>query len=107
MRPTQIMMGGGGDVPLGKFNKYLGGWGALGGMKQKRIVTYGISPNRQNPFAGAAHDAVFNTARRVGSQILYIAPPFIGAYLLMDWATHRNEYLNSKAGRAEFGDSEE
>ncbi|KAK0652975.1 ubiquinol--cytochrome-c reductase chain [Cercophora newfieldiana] len=106
MRPTQAMMGGGGDVPLGRFNKYLGGWGNLGGMKQKGIITYGISPNRQNPFAGAFHDAIFNTARRVGAQALYIAPPFIGAYLIMDWATHRNEYLNSKAGRAEFADEE-
>ena len=76
-------------------------------MKQKGIITYGISSNRQNPLAGVFHDAIFNTFRRVSSQILYIAPPFIGAYLILDWATHRNEYLNSKAGRAEFADSEE
>ncbi|KAK1756840.1 cytochrome b-c1 complex subunit 8 [Echria macrotheca] len=106
MRPTQKLMGGGGDVKIGTYNKYLGGWGAMGGMKQKGIITYGISNNRQNPFAGAFHDAVFNTARRVRAQILYIAPPVIGAYLLMDWATKRNEYLNSKAGRAEFADEE-
>ncbi|KAK0720881.1 cytochrome b-c1 complex subunit 8 [Lasiosphaeris hirsuta] len=107
MRPSQIMRGGGGDVPIGKFNKYLGGFGNFGGSKQKGIITYGISPNRQNPFAGAVHDAFFNTWRRFSGQVLYIAPPFLAAYFIMDWAIHRNEYLNSKAGRAEFADAEE
>lgn len=46
---------------------------------------------------GAFHDAIFNTARRVSSQILYIAPPFIGAYFLVDWATHRYEHVWSSA----------
>ncbi|KAK1770912.1 cytochrome b-c1 complex subunit 8 [Phialemonium atrogriseum] len=102
MRPTQILRSGG-DAPLGKYNKYVGYWGEFGGRPQKGIITYGLSPNRQNPFAGAAHDAIFNTWRRASAQVLYIAPPFIAAYYLMNWATERNEYLNSKAGRAEFG----
>ncbi|KAK3327098.1 cytochrome b-c1 complex subunit 8 [Cercophora scortea] len=106
MRPTQSLNGGGGGAPLGRFNKYLGGWGGFGGMKQKGIITYGLSPNRQNPFAGAAHDAVFNTWRRFSAQVFYWAPPMIAGYYLMDWAVHRNEYLNSKAGRAEMGDEE-
>lgn len=93
-------------------------------MKQKGIITYGIAPNRQNPFAGAAHDAIFNTWRRFSSQVLYWAPPMIAGYYIMDWAKKRyglddgrqrgyaltigrNEYLNSKAGRAEFGGHEE
>ncbi|KAL2757985.1 hypothetical protein ACRALDRAFT_1068444 [Sodiomyces alcalophilus JCM 7366] len=105
MRPTQVLRGGG-DVPLGKYGSYIGPWGATGGQKQRGIITYGLSPNRQNPFAGAGHDAIFNTFRRFRSQVLYIAPPFIAAYYIMDWATERNQYLNSKAGRAEFGEEE-
>lgn len=61
----------------------------LGGQKQRGIITYGLSPNRQNPFAGAANDAIFNTFRRFRSQVLYIAPPFIAAYYIMEWATER------------------
>ncbi|KAL1872417.1 Cytochrome b-c1 complex subunit 8, mitochondrial [Diaporthe australafricana] len=110
MRPTQMLRSGGGsDAPLGMYNKYIGGWGQIGtaAQSQKGIVTYGLAPNRQNPFAGAAHAAVFNTWRRASAQILYVVPPFIAAYYIMSWATERNHYLNSKAGIAEFGDSEE
>jgi len=60
-------------------------WGHGRLPKEKGIVTYTLSSNRQNPLAGAAHNAVFNTARRVRGQVLYVAPPFIAAYLLMSW----------------------
>jgi hypothetical protein len=56
---------------------------------QKGIVTYGLSANRQNPFAGAAHAAIFNTWRRASAQILYVVPPFVAAYYIMNWATER------------------
>lgn len=56
---------------------------------QKGIVTYGLAPNRQNPFAGAAHAAIFNTWRRASAQILYVVPPFIAAYYIMNWAVER------------------
>lgn len=59
-------------------------------QKQKGIVTYGMAPNRQNPFAGAAHAAVFNTWRRFSAQVLYVVPPFIAAYYIMNWATERS-----------------
>lgn len=58
-------------------------------QSQKGIVTYGLAPNRQNPFAGAAHAAVFNTWRRASAQILYVVPPFIAAYYIMNWAIDR------------------
>lgn len=61
-------------------------------MPQKGIVSYGVSLNRQNPFAGAAHDAVFNTFRRVSSQILYWAPPVAVGYYIMNWAIDRCVY---------------
>ncbi|KAI1187264.1 UcrQ family protein [Nemania serpens] len=105
MRPTQALRGGA-EVPLGRHNKYLGHWGHFGSSKQKGIITYSLSPNKQNPFAGAGHDAIFNTFRRFSKQVLYIAPPFIAGYYLMSWATEKNHYLNSKAGRKENADAE-
>ncbi|TQV95393.1 hypothetical protein V2A60_009573 [Cordyceps javanica] len=105
MRPTQRMLSG----PNWKVGNWLGhDFGAFGGAgKVKGIITYGIAANRQNPFAGAAHDAIFNTFRRTKSQIFYWLPSLMAGYYLMHWATERNEYLNSKAGRAEFAGSEE
>ncbi|KAI9830867.1 MAG: hypothetical protein M1826_004296 [Phylliscum demangeonii] len=88
-------MGGGAKLP----GQYLGSWGDLGSAPQKGIVTYALSPNRQRPLAGVLNAAVFNSWRRFRNQVLYFAPPLVGAYLLMDWAIARNEYLNSKAGR--------
>ncbi|KAG5947289.1 hypothetical protein E4U53_006434 [Claviceps sorghi] len=78
----------------------------IGGAKQKGIIHYGVSANRQNPMSGTFHDAIFNTFRRTKGQIFYWVPPMVAAYYLMDWATERNHYLNSKHGRAEFGDEE-
>ncbi|KAJ0318528.1 hypothetical protein Brms1b_004303 [Colletotrichum noveboracense] len=92
------------DQTMRDGNDYLAG---TRGEKQRGIITYGLAPNRQNPFAGAAHDAVFNTWRRFSAQVLYFLPPLVAGWYIMDWATHRNHYLNSKQGRAEFGDSEE
>jgi ubiquinol-cytochrome c reductase subunit 8 len=66
-----------------------------GGLKQKGIITYGLSANRQNPFAGAAHDAVFNTWRRFSKQVLYVAPPFVFFYYVMNWAIDRYNLLAS------------
>ena len=64
-------------------------------MKQKGIITYGVSSNRQNPLAGTFHDAIFNTWRRFSAQVLYVAPPFVAAYMIVDWATHRYSLENA------------
>ncbi|KAJ2904224.1 ubiquinol--cytochrome-c reductase chain [Zalerion maritima] len=107
MRPSMILRGGGGDAPLGKYGKYIGGWGNLGvGIKQRGIIQYGLAPNRQKLFPGLMTDGVYNTFRRVRGQILYFIP-FVVYYFINEWATERNEYLNSKAGRAEFSGEEE
>jgi ubiquinol-cytochrome c reductase subunit 8 len=53
--------------------------------KQRGLVTYSLASNSQRPLAGAMHNAVFNTARRVRGQWLYVAPPFLAAYLLLQW----------------------
>ncbi|EMF17632.1 UcrQ-domain-containing protein [Sphaerulina musiva SO2202] len=103
MRPSQILRAGGGEKKPGQ---YLGPWGALGSMPQKGIVHYGISNNRTNPLAGTFKAAIFNTFRRTRGQILYWGVPMVIFYEIMQWGIERNEYLNSKAGRAEFGDEE-
>ncbi|KAF1994360.1 hypothetical protein P154DRAFT_581924 [Amniculicola lignicola CBS 123094] len=95
-------MGGGDRLP----GQYLGPWGALGSPAQKGVTVYAMSPNRQNPLAGTLNNAIFNTFRRTRNQILYVAPPLILGYMAMEWAIERNEYLNSKPGRAELENQE-
>ncbi|KAK7968869.1 hypothetical protein PG988_007942 [Apiospora saccharicola] len=100
MRPSQILRD---EPPVGKYGKYLNKatWGNLGvAIPERGIITYSLSSNRQNVLAGAAHAAVFNTWRRFAGQVLFWAPPLVAAYYAMEWANKRNEYLNSKEGRA-------
>ncbi|KPI43583.1 Cytochrome b-c1 complex subunit 8 [Cyphellophora attinorum] len=104
MQATRALRSGAHPDP--KAGKYIGGWGDFGGQKQKGIITYALSANQQRPLAGTMHAAVFNVARRTAHQILYWLPPLLLGYTLMAWATERNEYLNSKPGRAEFADEE-
>lgn len=64
-----------------------------------------MSPFEQRAFAGAAHNAVFNTARRVSSQIPYVGAAFGLGYLIYYEASKRHAYLTSKAGIAAEGGS--
>lgn len=69
---------------------YAGAFGSLGiPTPQRGIAVYTISPNQQRVFAGALHDAIFNTFRRFRHQVLYVAPPFIVAYAAMSWAVEK------------------
>lgn len=69
-----------------------------GGAKQKGIITYGLAANRQNPVAGATHDAIFNTFRRTKSQIFYWLPVMAAGYYIMHWATERYVLLTVETG---------
>lgn len=60
-----------------------------GSLPQKGITTYALSANRQRPLAGTMHAAIFNTFRRFRQSVLYVVPPFVVGYMLMDWATKR------------------
>lgn len=62
-----------------------------------------LSPFEQKPFAGAAHNAVFNTARRVSSQIPYVGVAFGLGYFIYTQANAKHAYLTSKAGHAAEG----
>ncbi|TKA26576.1 hypothetical protein B0A54_16561 [Friedmanniomyces endolithicus] len=72
-----------------KPGQYLGSWGEIGSAPQKGIVTYTIAANRQNPLAGAASAAIFNTFRRTRGQILYVVVPLLVGYETMQWAIER------------------
>ncbi|KAI5797426.1 cytochrome b-c1 complex subunit 8 [Peziza echinospora] len=97
------MGGGGGKIP----GVYMGWWGNFGSLPQKGVTSYSISPNRQKPMAGALHNAIFNNFRKFRQSALYVIPPFIVAYYVMDWAEKRNHFLNSKEGRALYADQEQ
>lgn len=64
---------------------------AIESIPQKCIVTHGVAANRLDPLAGIWRAAIFNTARRVFGQVLFVAPPFLVAYGLMNWANERYE----------------
>ncbi|KAF8607268.1 ubiquinol-cytochrome c reductase subunit 8 [Ceratobasidium sp. AG-I] len=95
MRPTSVARSG---MPSGKA--YMGWWGDLGGPKQKGIVTYGLSPWSQRPFAGALHGYLFNGYARLASQVPYFAIPLGTAYAVYVWANKHDAFLNSKAGHS-------
>ncbi|KAF9639972.1 Alpha/beta hydrolase fold-1 [Lasiodiplodia theobromae] len=83
-------------------------WGdPVWGTAERGITTYRLSWNRQRAMGGAGHAAIFNTWRRSKAQILYWAPPLIGAYYLMTWANEQNEWVNSKEGRLATAGNEE
>lgn len=73
----------------------MGWWGHLGAPKQRGIVTYVLSPYEQRAFAGALHQAIFNTFRRVTGQAFYIAVPLGAAYGLYSWGkeNHRTSLV--------------
>ncbi|KAJ6258851.1 hypothetical protein Dda_5746 [Drechslerella dactyloides] len=74
--------------------------------RQRGIVQYTLAGNRQRPMGGALRSMVFNGWRRFKGQVFYVAPPFIGAYFLLDWAEKKNQYYNSKAGQAMLAELE-
>jgi ubiquinol-cytochrome c reductase subunit 8 len=39
--------------------------------------------------AGAGHNAIFNSWRRFKGSALYVVPPFVAYYFVMDWAERR------------------
>ncbi|KAI9318501.1 UcrQ family protein [Dichotomocladium elegans] len=84
-----------------KGKTYMGWWGHMGGPTQRGVVTYSLSAFEQKPFAGALHNAIFNTARRVASQIPYVGAAFGIGYLIYTTAKTKHAYLTSKAGHAE------
>jgi len=97
-------MGGGGKP--GPDN-YLGSeWGGFTGAKQRGIIQYSLASNRQRITANVINSAIFNGWRRFRGAVLYVAPPFVAGYYLIEWANHRNHFLNSKEGQKLAGGAE-
>ncbi|KAG0343442.1 hypothetical protein BG004_005306 [Podila humilis] len=72
--------------------KWMGWWGHLGAPKQRGIAIYALSPFEQRAFAGALHQAVFNTFRRVTGQIFYIGAPAAAGYALFSWGKENHPF---------------
>ncbi|XP_059144296.1 cytochrome b-c1 complex subunit 8-like [Physella acuta] len=79
-------------------------WGELN-KNIRGIITYSLSPYEQKAFAGAISKGVPNMFRRVKGQIFRVAPPFVGAYLIYDWAKKEHARLQRK-DPAEFANDE-
>ncbi|KAF7721978.1 ubiquinol--cytochrome-c reductase subunit 8 [Apophysomyces ossiformis] len=79
----------------------MGWWGNLGSPTQRGVVTYSLSAFEQRYFAGVLHNAIFNTSRRVLSQVPYVGTAFALGYFIYTSAKSRHAYLTSKAGHAE------
>ncbi|KAL1583863.1 hypothetical protein WHR41_07150 [Cladosporium halotolerans] len=80
-------------------------WGHKDLPKQNGIVTYRLSPNQIKISKHFwTQRGWLNTLRRCSSQFLYVVPPMFAAYLLMTWAEDKSRFLNSKEGRALYGD---
>ncbi|KAK3611100.1 hypothetical protein CHS0354_000107 [Potamilus streckersoni] len=69
--------------------------------KVSGIVTYTLSPFEQRAFANAIKKGVPNMIRRIREQIFIVAPPFVLAYLVYDYATKEHHRLMTKAGKAD------
>ncbi|KAF9436439.1 hypothetical protein BGZ76_003970 [Entomortierella beljakovae] len=83
--------------------KWMGNWGHLGAPKQRGIAVYSLSPYEQRAFAGAAHQAIFNTFRRFSGQVFYIGVPIALGYSIFSWGKENHAFRLSKAGHAKYG----
>lgn len=77
-------------------------WGHKDLPKISGIASYTISPNRTKPMAGAYRNVIFNTFRRSRQQVFYVVPPFVAAYLIMEWANEKYVILLLAANRRCF-----
>ncbi|XP_068133572.1 cytochrome b-c1 complex subunit 8 [Hyperolius riggenbachi] len=64
--------------------------------KVRHVVTFYLSPFEQRAFANALSKGIPNTWRRISSNVLTVAPPFIVAYLTYSWGTKENLRLKRK-----------
>lgn len=74
----------------------------LGSPTQKGIARYSVSGHAQKPLAGAFHNAIFNTFRRVKGQAFYVIFPVTIYYYIWKQAESYNHWLYTKAGREEL-----
>ncbi|KAJ8521509.1 hypothetical protein ONZ45_g1811 [Pleurotus djamor] len=91
------------DMP-GLKNAWNVWWGDKHGLvKQKGIVTYGISPFQVSPTRHMVRGWLFNGTSRIAAQAPYFVVPFVIGYGVYAWAKKFDEYQNSKAGHIASG----
>lgn len=62
----------------------------------RNIVYYRLSPYEQRAFAGWFENTFRGIKRDFFNNAPFIAPPMLGVYLLINWATKENERLSRK-----------
>ncbi|KAI0058364.1 hypothetical protein BV25DRAFT_1830200 [Artomyces pyxidatus] len=94
MRATAVAMS---EMPGPKvYNLW---WGDKhGAQKQRGVITYTVSPFRQNPVDHMFRSYLFNGYRRLSAQVPYFIVPVVIGYSVYSWAKGREEWQNSKAG---------
>ncbi|KAI0267477.1 cytochrome b-c1 complex subunit 8 [Gloeopeniophorella convolvens] len=98
MKPTSVAMS---DMP-GPKNVW---WGDYHGgvQRQRGVVTYSVSPFRQNPTAHLFRGYLFNGYRRLAAQLPYWLIPVGIGYSAYAWAKKREAWQNSKEGHIASG----
>ncbi|NWI20344.1 QCR8 protein, partial [Crypturellus soui] len=62
----------------------------------RHVVSFSLSPFEQRALPPLFQHALPNVWRRFSSQVLKVAPPFVGAYLVYAWGTEEFERLKRK-----------
>jgi len=70
--------------------------------KMRGIITWRLSPYEQKPFVGFLSEGLPNLWRRFTSEVFYVTPPLILAYLIYDWGEKEHARLQRKAAKAEL-----
>ncbi|KAM8974037.1 cytochrome b-c1 complex subunit 8 [Pelodytes ibericus] len=64
--------------------------------KVRHVISYSLSPFEQRAFPSFVSKGIPNVWRRFSDQFLYVAPPFIIAYLSYTWANKKHKELKRK-----------
>ncbi|RDB23761.1 Cytochrome b-c1 complex subunit 8 [Hypsizygus marmoreus] len=89
------------DMPGGKV--YSLWWGDSGGIRQKGIVQYTLSPFQSKAAPHMIRSYLFNGYRRLSGELLFFLIPFGTGYGIYSWAKSYDAYQNSKAGHIAAG----
>ncbi|KAF8960887.1 cytochrome b-c1 complex subunit 8 [Flammula alnicola] len=99
MRPTLARQS---DMPGREFDLNLW-WGDKGGIRQRGIVQYTISPWQTKSAPHWLKSYLFNGYRRISGEVLFFGIPVAIGYGVYTWAKGFDEFQNSKAGHIAAG----
>ncbi|VDK76441.1 unnamed protein product [Dibothriocephalus latus] len=64
---------------------------------RRGVIQYSISPYEVNAFAGFFSKGIPNLMRRFKEKFFIVAPPFVIAYTVLQWAGYENARTKRKA----------